>query len=170
MGRNRQLPKLRRKVQVLLVLYGLALMAIGLATIPLQVEIAVLENVAGEGSALEEVWPAMAHWISRVQEGVSRAYGTYPLLQYGTDWLAFAHVVIGIALLGAARAPLRNVWLVEWGMIACILVVPTALIFGAVRGIPFFWRLVDSSFGLFGLIPLWLALRGIRQVMALERA
>ena len=100
MGQNRQALELRRKVQILLVLYGLALIAIGLATIPLQVEIAVLENVTGDRSALEEVWPAMAHWISRVQEGVSRAYGTYPFLQYGTDWLAFAHVVIGIAFLG----------------------------------------------------------------------
>jgi hypothetical protein len=28
-------------------------------------------------------------------------------------------------------------------------------VFGAVRDIPFWWRLVDCSFGVFGAIPLW---------------
>jgi hypothetical protein len=35
------------------------------------------------------------------------------------------------------------------------MVIPWALIFGAVRGIPFWWRLIDCSFGIFGFIPLW---------------
>ena len=33
---------------------------------------------------------------------------------------------------------------------------PWALVFGSLRGIPFFWRLVDCSFGVFGFLPLWL--------------
>ena len=36
---------------------------------------------------------------------------------------------------------------------------PLALIAGGVRGIPLHWRLLDCSFGVFGLVPLWLALR-----------
>ena len=31
---------------------------------------------------------------------------------------------------------------------------PYALLFGAIRGIPFWWRLIDCSFGVFGLIPM----------------
>ena len=49
-------------------------------------------------------------------------------------------------------------------MIACALVIPLALIAGLIRGIPFFWRVIDCSFGVVGIIPLWLARRAIRRV------
>lgn len=41
-------------------------------------------------------------------------------------------------------------------MIACALVIPLAVICGPIRGIPIYWRLIDCSFGVFGIIPLWL--------------
>ena len=54
-------------------------------------------------------------------------------------------------------------------MIACGLVVPLALICGPLRGIPFFWRLIDCSFGILGIIPLWIARNDIRRIVALEK-
>jgi hypothetical protein len=39
-------------------------------------------------------------------------------------------------------------------MIACLLIIPFALVVGSFREIPFGWRLIDCSFGIFGLIPL----------------
>jgi len=42
-------------------------------------------------------------------------------------------------------------------MIACVLIIPWVLIFAPLRGIPVFWMLIDMSFGVFGIIPLWLA-------------
>ncbi len=54
-------------------------------------------------------------------------------------------------------------------MIACVLVVPLALICGPLRGIPFFWRLIDCSFGILGFIPLWIARNDIRRIGALEK-
>ena len=39
--------------------------------------------------------------------------------------------------------------------IACALVVPYALAFGEVRGIPLYWRIIDCSFGFFGFFPVW---------------
>jgi hypothetical protein len=53
---------------------------------------------------------------------------------------------------------------VDFGMIACVAVVPLALIAGPVRGIPWWWQLVDMSFGVFGVIPLILAKRNIRRL------
>ena len=150
-------PLLENRVRRLLQFYGLVLIVIGLTTFPLQPEVALLERLAGNGSFVGELWPTMGRWLSTVGEAVAVGYGAYPLLQYGTDWLAFAHIVIGIVFLGAARDPVRNVWVVEWGMIVCILVIPTALIFGAVRGIPLFWRILDCAFGVLGIVPLWLA-------------
>lgn len=73
--------------------------------------------------------------------------------------MAFGHFVIAIVFIGAWRDPVRNIWLFEFGLIACALVIPYALIFGAVRGIPMWWRLIDCSFGVFGAMPLWLCHR-----------
>jgi hypothetical protein len=47
------------------------------------------------------------------------------------------------------------------GLIACVLVIPLAIICGGIRQIPFGWRLIDCSFGIIGSVPLayclWLA-------------
>ena len=40
------------------------------------------------------------------------------------------------------------------GMIACAALVPLAMICCAVRSLPFYWRLIDCSFGAFGIVPL----------------
>jgi hypothetical protein len=58
---------------------------------------------------------------------------------YGTDWLAFAHLVIAVAFWGPLRDPVRNIWVIEWGMIACVGIVPLALFAGPVRDIPLWW-------------------------------
>ncbi|HET9315800.1 MAG TPA: hypothetical protein VFQ51_09425, partial [Vicinamibacteria bacterium] len=76
-----------------------------------------------------------------------------PFLSYGTDWLAFGHFMIALVFVGALQDPVRNRWLYLFGMIACALVLPFALGFGALRGIPFWWRLVDCCFGVFGFVP-----------------
>jgi hypothetical protein len=49
-------------------------------------------------------------------------------------------------------------------VIACAGVIPLALIAGPIRGIPFWWQLIDMSFGVVGVIPLLFALRGIRRL------
>jgi len=74
-------------------------------------------------------------------------------MAYGTDWLAFGHLVIATAFIGPLRDPVRNKWIIDWGLIACVGVLPLALICGPLRGIPFYWRLIDCSFGFVGAIP-----------------
>jgi len=71
---------------------------------------------------------------------------------------------VAVFFIGVWRDPVRNVWVVHAAMVACIGVIPLALICGYVRGIPFFWRLIDCSFGVFGIVPLWLLLRQIRRM------
>src|SRR5437899_13090645 len=106
---------------------------------------------AGDGTARVT---GLAKWLLKVQTALSDNSVTHPFLFYGTDWLAFGHFVIALAFVGALRDPVRNSWLFTFGMLACILVVPYAFIFGALRGIPVWWRLIDCSFGIFGFIPL----------------
>jgi hypothetical protein len=105
-----------------------------------------------------------AAWIVRVRDALIDTNAKYPFLAYGTDWLAFAHLVIAVAFIGPLRDPVRNVWVIQFGMIACAMVIPLALIAGEVRGIPFGWRLIDCSFGVLGIVPLWLCYREIRRL------
>ncbi|MHC4498648.1 MAG: hypothetical protein ACYS21_05980, partial [Planctomycetota bacterium] len=62
----------------------------------------------------------------------------------------------------------KNVWVIEFGIIACLLIIPVALIAGQIRGIPFFWRLIDCSFGVIGVIPLIICRRYIKQIERLS--
>jgi hypothetical protein len=108
--------------------------------------------------------PGLIAWLNRVHEALATTNRAYPFLAYGTDWLAFAHLVIAVAFIGPWRDPVRNRWVVEFCLIACAGVPFLALIAGPVRGIPFYWRLIDCTFGVFGAIPLVLCLRDIRRL------
>jgi hypothetical protein len=66
------------------------------------------------------------------------------------------------------RDPVRNRWVVTFGLIACAAVVPLALLAGALRGIPLFWRLIDCAFGVCGAALLWPCLRAINELEILS--
>jgi asparagine N-glycosylation enzyme membrane subunit Stt3 len=155
---------LEKRVRYILGFFIFALVISGLTAIPIRWEIGVLQRFIGEGTFMEKVYPSMALWISFVHHGLADIPEDSSFIYYGMDWLAFGHIVIAIAFLGALRNPVKNVWVIEFGMIACVLVIPVALIFGQIRGIPFFWRLIDCSFGIVGIVPLWLCRRYIKQV------
>lgn len=97
---------------------------------------------------------ALGAWLWKVYRALQDTNYRYPFLSYGFDWLAFAHIVIAVAFIGPWRDPLRNQWVIHFGMIACVMVFPLALVMGGYRGLPLGWRLVDCSFGVGGLIVL----------------
>ncbi len=156
---------LERRVRALLVFFIVALVVSGVTAFPIEAEMRWLTAALGAGpDARPEAYGGLMRWLLTVRDGVAATNRAYPFLAYGTDWLAFAHLVIAVLFVGPLRDPVRNVWVVEWGMIACVGVIPLALVAGPVRGIPFYWRLVDASFGVIGIIPLWLCLRDIRRL------
>jgi hypothetical protein len=125
----------------------------GATALPLKTERDVFEKFLGgadHGHA-----SGFTFWMFKVRDALDHTYAAYPFMAYGTDWLAFGHFVIALAFVGALRDPVRNRWLFLFGMISCALVIPYAIICGAVRGIPFYWRLIDCSFGVVGFFPLW---------------
>ena len=63
---------------------------------------------------------------------------------------------------------MRNVWVITFGLIACAAVIPTAMVFGPIRGIPLPWRLIDCAFGVVGIVPLLLARRDTLRLAALR--
>lgn len=109
-------------------------------------------------------------WISRVREGADATDADYPFLFYGTDWLAFAHLVIATAFYGVWRDAVRNIWIVEWAMIACAGVIPLAAICIPIRGLPLWWMPVDMAFGVFGVVPLLILRRMIKRLEAMPPA
>jgi hypothetical protein len=149
------------RIRALLLFFMIGLILSGLSAVPLQWEVDILKHLFGSGSLVSGFFPALSVWMDRVYQGVKNGYGQYPFLAYGTDWLAFGHVAIALAFIGPLRQPFKNLWVVEFGMIVCLLVIPWTLIFGLLRGIPIFWMLTDMSFGVLGIIPLWFARRDI---------
>jgi hypothetical protein len=151
--------QLRRRIRLLTWFFIVGLVISGATAIPLRGELDWLVNFTGARGLVETPGstsaPEWAVWLVKVQSALEETHATHPLLFYGTDWLAFGHFVIAIAFVGALRDPVRNRWLFDFGLIACVLVIPYALIFGAIRGIPVWWRIIDCSFGVGGFIPLW---------------
>jgi hypothetical protein len=150
-----------RYIRLLLILFIVGLVLSGLTAFPLIFELRLLTSWFGKTTVIGSHFPELVYWLSLVREGLEVAGQKYPFLAYGTDWLAFAHLMIALVFLGPLKDPVKNVWVVEFGMIACLMVIPLALICGSIRGIPLFWQLIDCSFGVFGIIPLLIARRWI---------
>jgi hypothetical protein len=152
-----------RRIRFWLAVFIAGLILSGVTAFPLQTELGWLVSI------LHENWvrpvAEFAHllpWVKRVSEALSEPNRNYPFLAYGTDWLAFAHLVLAIAFVGPWIDPVRNRWVITFGLISCAGVIPLALIAGPIRGIPLPWRLIDCSFGVFGSIPLLICRRLIR--------
>jgi len=149
-----------RSIRVWILIFIGGLVISGITAFPLQTETAFLVRIA-YAFKLPQHLPSLNAWLGRVAGALADTNARYPFLAYGTDWLAFGHLVIALAFIGAYLDPVRNRWLITFGLISCAGVVPLALIAGAFRGIPLYWRAVDSSFGVLGCIPLLICRRKI---------
>ena len=146
--------KIQRNIRRWLALFMFMLVISGLTAIPLEEQLGVAKRFFDFDSSI-------GIWLNQLYDGIVEMKQKYPWLFYGYDWLAFAHIIIAIAFIGPYKHPVRNKWVIEFGMIACALILPFAMIVGYFRGIPFWWRLIDCSFGIVGMIPLVICYRKI---------
>jgi hypothetical protein len=154
-----------RRIRIWLGVFIAGVVVSGVTAFPLETEVRWLVGLLHRGFVESFAQSSgLLGWMQRVSAALDATHASYPFLAYGTDWLAFAHLVIAIAFIGPFVEPVRNKWVVTFGLIACAGVVPLALIAGAVRGIPTGWRLIDCSFGIFGCIPLLVCRREIRKL------
>ena len=149
--------KTEKNIRRLIIFFMVILFLSGLTAIPLETELEFVSRLFPLGSAAGD-------WLEKVYTGLHEMNKEYAFLAYGYDWLAFAHFVLAILFIGPLRDPVRNKWVIEFGTIACLLIIPFALIAGHYRGIPFWWRLIDCSFGAIGLILLFSCLKKITQL------
>jgi hypothetical protein len=163
---SRSAHDVRRLVRMLMLFFigGLALS--GITAFPLLRELDIRAALVGPPAGAGH---GLAWWIDRVHAALVEQHRLHPFLAYGTDWLAFGHLVIALFFIGPFRDPVRNAWVIDIGLMACAGVIPLAMICGAIREIPFYWRLIDCSFGVFGALPLWWARRLIGELERAER-
>lgn len=152
-----------RRIRFWLAMFIAGLVVSGVTAFPLEHEVRWLAAFL-HASAIQPIagTTRLLPWIDRVSLALKATSANYPFLSYGTDWLAFAHLVIAIAFIGPYVDPVRNKWLITFGLIACGGVIPLALTAGYARGIPIGWRLMDCSFGIFGAVPLLICRHFIR--------
>jgi len=153
--------QIRQSTRRWLAFFILMLVLSGLTAIPIQQELGFIKRFFDFDSTV-------GIWLNLLYDGLGEIKQKYPWMYYGYDWLAFAHIVIAIVFLGPYQDPLKNKWVVEFGMIACILIIPFAMIAGYFRGIPVWWRLIDCSFGILGMIPLVISYRKIHLLEELD--
>jgi hypothetical protein len=98
--------KLQRRFRIVLAAFMIALVASGITAFPLLHEVGLLAEVLGvPPDAAQEDSDGLRHWVGYVHEGLEESYGKYPFLAYGTDWLAFAHIVIAVFFVGPLIRP-----------------------------------------------------------------
>lgn len=154
---------LQRRVRILLIMVIVGLAISGITAFPLESELRWLTSILplAETSTLSQ-------WFVKIRDSLIDTNQKYPFLAYGTDWLAFAHLAIAVAFIGPLKDPVRNIWVVTFGLLACAGIIPLAFIAGSIRGIPFYWQLIDCSFAVFAGIPLWICRNYIIELEAIE--
>lgn len=152
-----KIEKSKRSVKCWLIFFMIMLALSGITAIPVETELNFLSRFFPVNSSIGQ-------WLDRVCTAMHETNKNFPFLAYGYDWLAFAHIVLAILFVGPIIDPVRNKWVVQFGMIACMLIIPFAFIAGHYRHIPLMWTLIDCSFGIIGLIPLIICLKQINKL------
>ena len=145
------------RVAILIVIFGLVIS--GVTAFPLLHELNLLASLLAGDSRDPAAHDGLVAWVLTVREGLEVTYRNYPFIAYGTDWLAFGHLMIALFFILPLKDPVRYEGVIQVGIALSVLVIPLALICGPIRGIPFGWRMIDCSFGILCLPPLWFALR-----------
>ena len=154
--------KLRTIIRNYILFFIIVIVISGISVFPIETELAYVH-------AHIQLFPAFLRgWLNQVYFAVKATNEQFPFLGYGTDWLAFAHLVIAMIFIGPLKDPVKNLWVIQWSMISCICVFPLVFIAGSIRGIPFYWQLIDCSLGALGFILLFLCYKKIVKLKSVK--
>ena len=149
-----------KQIRILLIVFITLLVLSGVTAFPLRTEMEFL-------NLHKNAFPnALAIWIETVYDSVKQ---TPDVVLYGTDWLAFAHIIIALFFIPVYINPIKNKANLIVAMVACGAVFILAFVCGPIRGIPFFHQLIDCSFGFIGFFPLWFVYRKVDQLEKLSK-
>jgi len=148
---------IEKNIKGWIIFFMVVLVLSGLTAIPVETELNFLSGFFSLNSNIGQ-------WLDKVYQAFHDTNKNYPFLAYGYDWLAFAHLVLVVLFIGPLKDPVKNKWVIEFGIIACMMIIPFAFVAGHYRGIPLWWRLIDCSFGIIGILPLLICLRQINKL------
>lgn len=140
------------KIRIAIIVFVSLLILSGVTAFPLRTEMDFL--VAHKNSFPGE----LPNWIHAVYDAVKQ---TPDVVLYGTDWLAFAHIIISLFFVPVYIDPVRYKANLIVAMTACGAIFLLAFICGPIRGIPFFHQLIDCAFGFIGFFPLYFVYKKI---------
>ncbi len=144
-----------KTIKLHLALFMFILMLSGITAFPIQTEIDFMYKHHTSFP------PVFTEWITKLYTNL---HSTPDVMFYGTDWLAFAHIIITLFFVPVYLDPVKHKAILYVGMIACMLVFPLAFICGPIRHIPFFHQLIDCSFGVIGILYLYFILHCINKL------
>ena len=107
------------KIRICIWIIIIGLVFSGMTAFPLESELTIMKEQLSATSLL-------GNWIGKIYFAVQKTNTQFPELSYGTDWLAFAHLVIAVVLIGPLNDPVKNIWVIHFGMIACVMIFPLA--------------------------------------------
>ena len=154
--------QLRWRIKAAIVITIIGLLLNGISSLPLRTELKVL---LGYSNHLPQF---LVDWWTYVNQGVLETSEKYNFMRYGFDWLAFAHLTIAIAFLGPLRDPVKNQWVVKWGMIVAALSIVMAFGWERMRDIPIWWSFIDAGISYLAFLVLWLCNRWIEKLKVIS--
>src|SRR3990172_9391582 len=84
--------QLKTRIKRWIVLFIVFLILSGITAFPIETELFITVNHSS-------VFPPFIQiWLSTIYNAVKETNSDYPYLSYGTDWLAFAHIVIPLRI------------------------------------------------------------------------
>lgn len=144
-----------KRIRTLLISFIILLVLSGITAFPLRTEMQFLIHH-------QHAFPQhLAQWFNTVNDAIVQ---TPDIVLYGTDWLAFAHLIIALFFVPVYIHPVKHKANILVGMAACLAVFPLAFICGSIRGIPFFHQLIDCCFGVGGLLLLFMLYKKIERL------
>jgi len=143
-------------VRVLLAIVAFGLFVSGVTIWPWEWE---LERILGLTSEVPVLHAVVEGILADMRDLRSRD----SFVLYGLDWLAYAHLVLTALFVMAMKDPVRNILVVRFGLLCCLTVPLLAAICVPLRGLPWWWVFIDSSFAICA-VPLWLALRELKRL------
>ena len=155
-----QVNSIRSRIKLCIWIIIIGLFISGITAFPIESQLAFFVKRQADSSSV------LSEWLNKVYVAVRETNTRYPFISYGTDWLAFAHILLAILFVGPLMDPVRNIWVVQFGIIAAVLIFPLAFVAGSIRGIPFFWQCIDCSFGAITLAILLPCHKWIKQMEA----
>ncbi|HYV92061.1 MAG TPA: hypothetical protein VE978_09775 [Chitinophagales bacterium] len=150
--------QLRGRIKAAIIITIIGLLLNGMSSLPLRTELDILLRYPNRLPQF------LLDWWTYVQQGVVETSEKYNFMRYGFDWLAFAHLMIAIAFIGPLRDPVKNQWVIKWGMIVAAMSILMAFGWERMRNIPVWWSIIDAGISYVAFVVLWLCNRWIEKL------